>query len=248
QPIHQQNKQTEQSKNRRRRRNSLRNKQNNTQNRPVPFNVMMSANDKRHLQESNSGSQTKSQRQHEAVIEDRPQNEAFPSHLLNISEVKTNEDVLWVEEQQRRLEETLKHFNVIAKVINETKGQSVTKFEIQPEISVKVSRVRNLNDDIKVNMAAKDIRIEAPIPGKNTIGIEVPNLKPQMVGLQQILDTLAFQQSKSPLTIGVCLNVEGEPLDTNISKIRHGPIADSTGSGKSVCINTILISLLYKAS
>src|SRR5690625_3429878 len=248
QPIRQQNKQTEQSKNRRRRRNSLRHKQKNSQNSPVPFNVMMSANDKRHLQENNSGNQTKNQRQHEAVIEDRPQNEAFPSHLLNDPEVKTNEDVLWVEEQQRLLEETLKHFNVKAKVVNATQGPSVTRFEVQPELGVKVSRVRNLNDDIKLNMAAKDIRIEAPIPGKNTIGIEVPNLKPQMVGLQQILDTPAFQQSKSPLTIGLGLNVEGEPLVTNISKMPHGLIAGATGSGKSVCINTILISLLYKAS
>src|SRR5690625_1081179 len=248
QPIRQQNKQTQQPKNRRRRRNSLRHKQKNSQNSPVPFNVMMSANDKRHLQENNSGNQTKNQRQHEAVIEDRPQNEAFPSHLLNDPEVKTNEDVLWVEEQQRLLEETLKHFNVKAKVVNATQGPSVTRFEVQPELGVKVSRVRNLNDDIKLNMAAKDIRIEAPIPGKNTIGIEVPNLKPQMVGLQQILDTPAFQQSKSPLTIGLGLNVEGEPLVTNISKMPHGLIAGATGSGKSVCINTILISLLYKAS
>src|SRR5690625_942058 len=209
---------------------------------------MMSANDKRHLQENNSGNQTKNQRQHEAVIEDRPQNEAFPTHLLNDPEVKTNEDVLWVEEQQRLLEETIKHFNVKAKVVNATQAPSVTRFEVQPELGVKVSRVRNLNDDIKLNMAAKDIRIEAPIPGKNTIGIEVPNLKPQMVGLQQILDTLAFQQSKSPLTIGLGLNVEGEPLVTNISKMPHGLIAGATGSGKSVCINTILISLLYKAS
>src|SRR5699024_4296315 len=127
-------------------RNSLRHKQKNSQNSPVPFNVMMSANDKRHLQENNSGNQTKNQRQHEAVIEDRPQNEAFPSHLLNDPEVKTNEDVLWVEEQQRLLEETLKHFNVKAKVVNATQGPSVTRFEVQPELGVKVSRVRNLND------------------------------------------------------------------------------------------------------
>ena len=208
---------------------------------------MMSANDKRHLQEKNNGNRTK-QQQIKAVGDDRPRNEAFPSHLLNDPEAKTNADVLWVKEQQRLLEETLKHFNVKAKVVNATQGPSITRFEVQPELGVKVSRVRNLNDDIKLNMAAKDIRIEAPIPGKNTIGIEVPNLNPQMVGLQQILDTPAFQQSKSPLTIGLGLNVEGEPLVTNISKMPHGLIAGATGSGKSVCINTILISLLYKAS
>src|SRR5690625_4568741 len=97
-------------------------------------------------------------------------------------------------------------------------------------------------------MAARDIRIEAPIPGKNTIGIEVPNLKPQMLGLQEIFETEPFKQSSSPLTIALGLSVEGLPMITNISKMPHGLIAGATGSGKSVCINTILISLLYKAN
>src|SRR5699024_2854195 len=100
----------------------------------------------------------------------------------------------------------------------------------------------------KLNMAAKDIRIEAPIPGKNTIGIEVPNLNAQMVGLQEIFTTNEFKESSSPLTIGLGLTIEGRPLVTNISKMPHGLIAGATGSGKSVCINTILISLLYKSS
>src|SRR5690625_3635773 len=97
-------------------------------------------------------------------------------------------------------------------------------------------------------MAARDIRIEAPIPGKNTIGIEVPNLKPQMLGLQEIFETEPFKQSSSPLTIALGLSVEGLPMITNISKMPHGLIAGATGSGKSVCINTILVSLLYKAN
>src|SRR5699024_234958 len=149
---------------------------------------------------------------------------------------------------QELLEETLKHFNARAKVANATQGPSVTRFEVQPELGAKASKVRNSSDDLKLNMAARDIRIEAPIPGKNTIGIGVPNLKPQMVGLQEIFETEPFKQSTSPLTIALGLSVEGLPMITNISKMPHGLIAGATGSGKSVCINKILISLLYKTN
>src|SRR5699024_10411291 len=98
------------------------------------------------------------------------------------------------------------------------------------------------------SMAAKDIRIEASIPGKNTVGSEVPNLNSQMVGAQEIFDTNDCKQSKSPLTTALGLNIERAPIITNIQKMPHGLIAGATGSGKSVCINTILISLLYKAN
>src|SRR5699024_1627687 len=125
---------------------------------------------------------------------------------------------------------------------------TVTRFEVQPELGVKVSKIENLSDDIKLNMAAKDIRIEAPIPGKHTIGIEVPTPKPKIVGLRDIYDTEAFQNNPAPLAIGLGVNIEGTPLITNIQKMPHGLIAGATGSGKSVCINTILISLLYKAN
>ena len=251
QPSRQINEQTRQSKrlkNRRKDRKSFHNERKKSQANPVPFNVMMSANDKRYLKEKENKNHITDQKYHGQNDHIQQIDRAFPAHLLNDPEIKTNEDIIWVQEQQKLLEETLKHFNVKAKVVNATQGPSVTRFEVQPELGVKVSRVRNLNDDIKLNMAAKDIRIEAPIPGKNTIGIEVPNLKPQMVGLQEILEAPAFQQSKSPLTIGLGLNVEGQPLVTNISKMPHGLIAGATGSGKSVCINTILISLLYKAN
>lgn len=230
-----------------RRKKKFNNTQKSSEASPIPFNVMMSANDKQHLQNKRNTNKTKIEKRHQPSPSKEPY-EVFPSHLLNDPEIKTNEDRIWVQDQQELLEETLKHFNVKAKVVNATQGPSVTRFEVQPELGVKVSRVRNLNDDIKLNMSAKDIRIEAPIPGKNTIGIEIPNLKPQMVGLQEIFETSAFQQSKSPLTIGLGLNVEGDPLVTNISKMPHGLIAGATGSGKSVCINTILISLLYKSS
>ncbi|WP_337019630.1 DNA translocase FtsK [Oceanobacillus massiliensis] len=171
-----------------------------------------------------------------------------PYHLLNDPVGKNTDDQLWVNEQQQLLEQTLKYFNVRAKVVKATQGPSVTRFEVQPEMGVKVSKIKNLSDDLKLNMSAKDIRIEAPIPGKNTVGIEVPNLKAEMVGLQGIFETADFRESKSPLSIALGLTIEGYPKITNVQKMPHGLIAGATGSGKSVCINTILISLIYKAS
>ena len=188
--------------------------------------------------------------EHEAqMLEETEESEAsIPFHLLDDPELEDNDDAAWIVQQQELLEQTLEHFNVAAKVVNATEGPSVTRFEVQPELGVKVSKIKNLSDDLKLNMSAKDIRIEAPIPGKNTIGIEIPNRHPQMVGLQEIFDSEAFEKSTSPLTIGLGLNIEGEPVVTNIHKMPHGLIAGATGSGKSVCINTILISLLYKSS
>lgn len=217
------------------------------QNQPkqVPFNVIMTPLDKKRLMDKNRASKPMNENRH--IMPEQPSN-PLPYHLLNDPEQKSNDDRLWVSSQQELLEETLKHFNVRAKVVNATQGPSVTRFEVQPELGVKVSKVRNLSDDLKLNMAAKDIRIEAPIPGKNTIGIEIPNPKPQMVGLQEVFETASFKESASPLTIALGLNVEGLPMVTNISKMPHGLIAGATGSGKSVCINTILISLLYKAN
>ncbi|HLR75309.1 MAG TPA: DNA translocase FtsK [Virgibacillus sp.] len=208
-------------------------------NQPVPYNVMMTPYDQKKWRESQLGQQGQQQ-------EDKA--EQIPYHLLNDPEQASSEDQQWVHEQQQLLEQTLKHFNVKAQVVQATQGPTVTRFEVKPDLGVKVSRVRNLSDDIKLNMAAKDIRIEAPIPGKNTIGIEVPNLNAQMVGLQEIFATDEFKQSDERLTIALGLNVEGEPLVTTISQMPHGLIAGATGSGKSVCINTILISLLYKES
>lgn len=172
----------------------------------------------------------------------------IPNYLLNDPTEPDGDDAAWLKEQQSLLEQTLSHFNVNAKIVNVTQGPSVTRFEIQPALGVKVSRIRNLADDIKLNMAAKDIRIEAPIPGKNTIGIEVPNKYPQVVTLQEIIETDTFENAESPLTVALGLTIEGEPLITNIGKMPHGLIAGATGSGKSVCINAILLSLLYKAN
>ncbi|SDQ42015.1 DNA translocase FtsK [Virgibacillus salinus] len=209
---------------------------------PPPFNVMMSANDKRRQMDKRNIKK-------ESVSDNTAvHNSTVPYHLLNDPARNSDQNQHWMNSQQELLEKTLKHFNVQAKVVKATQGPSVTRFEVQPELGVKVSKVKNLSDDIKLNMAARDIRIEAPIPGKNTIGIEIPNPKPQIVGLQEIFEAEIFQKGESPLTIGLGLSIEGSPLITNIQKMPHGLIAGATGSGKSVCINTILISLLYKAN
>lgn len=173
--------------------------------------------------------------------------QSVPSYLLNDPFIPTEDDSEWLREQQLLLEKTLKHFKIKANIVNVTQGPAVTRFEVQPALGVKVSKIKNLADDIKLNMAAKDIRIEAPIPGKNTVGIEIPNLYPQVVSLQEIIETDSFENSTSPLTIALGLTIEGEPLITNIDKMPHGLIAGATGSGKSVCINTIILSLLYKS-
>ena len=237
----------------------VRNEEAASAEQPVPFNVVMTDTDKLYLahkqyqeREQRKPRQAAPPREPEKAVEvpapAESEREEMPIHLLNDPQPVNLDDARWIENQQELLEKTLQHFNVKAKVVNATQGPSVTRFEVQPELGVKVSKVKNLSDDLKLNMSAKDIRIEAPIPGKNTIGIEVPNLHSQTVGLQEIFESDAFQESESPLTIGLGLSIEGTPIVTNIQKMPHGLIAGATGSGKSVCINTILLSLLYKAS
>ncbi|GEM05570.1 DNA translocase FtsK [Halolactibacillus miurensis] len=174
--------------------------------------------------------------------------QALPLHLLNDPVVSANEDDTFIREQSTRLIEALSQFNVRAEVVNVMQGPSVTRFEIKPETGVKVSKVKNLSDDLKLSLAAKDIRIEAPIPGKHAIGIEVPNDATRPVMLSEILASATFQQASSPLTVGLGLDISGEAIVTDLQKMPHGLIAGATGSGKSVCINTILLSLLYKAT
>ncbi|PYZ99112.1 hypothetical protein CR205_00755 [Alteribacter lacisalsi] len=169
-------------------------------------------------------------------------------HLLEVPPGRTQEDDEALAEQSALLDQTLSYFNVKAKVVNVTRGPSVTRFEIQPEPGVKVSKITNLQDDIKLSLAARDIRMEAPIPGKNTIGIEVPNRKSDPVFLREILKSRAYIQSESPLTAGLGVDISGQPVVTDLQKMPHGLIAGATGSGKSVCMNAILLSLLYKAS
>ncbi|MDF2535191.1 MAG: hypothetical protein K0R18_1350 [Bacillales bacterium] len=158
------------------------------------------------------------------------------------------DDVDWMESQADVLDETFFHFNVNAKVVNCTQGPSVTRFEIQPEPGVKVNKISNLSDDLKLALAARDIRIEAPIPGKSQVGIEIPNRQSRPVFLREVLESDAFKKHPSPLNVAVGLDISGEPVTTDLVKMPHGLVAGSTGSGKSVFINSILISLLYKSS
>ncbi|TMW71901.1 DNA translocase FtsK [Alteribacter natronophilus] len=169
-------------------------------------------------------------------------------HLLEVPPGRTQEDDEALSAQSALLDQTLSYFSVKAKVVNVTRGPSVTRFEIQPEPGVKVSKITNLQDDIKLSLAARDIRMEAPIPGKNTIGIEVPNQKADPVFLREILKSPAYLKSESPLTAGLGVDISGQPVVTDLQKMPHGLIAGATGSGKSVCVNAILLSLLYKAS
>ncbi|WP_088043132.1 DNA translocase FtsK [Bacillus sp. EAC] len=167
--------------------------------------------------------------------------------LLNEPPFEQFNDGDWVESQKELLQETLHNFNVGARVIAATQGPTVTRFEVQPDPGVKVNKITNLQDDIKLSLAARDIRIEAPIPGRSAIGIEVPNRESKPVYLRELVSKEKFLQSDSPLTVALGLDIGGEPVYADIAKMPHGLIAGATGSGKSVCINSILVSILYKA-
>ena len=146
-----------------------------------------------------------------------------------------------------KLQQTLKNFGVNVTVTNISCGPAVTRYEIQPEMGVKVSKIVGLTDDIKLNLAAADIRIEAPIPGKAAVGIEVPNKENVMVAFRDLIESPEFQTAKSKISFAVGKDISGKTKVTDIAKMPHLLIAGATGSGKSVCINTIIMSILYKA-
>ena len=148
----------------------------------------------------------------------------------------------------QKLQDTLYNFGVNATVTNVSCGPSVTRYELQPEMGVKVSRIVGLADDIKLNLATPDIRIEAPIPGKAAVGIEVPNKENSPVMLRDLLESQEFQNAKSKISFAAGKDIAGKPVVADIAKMPHVLIAGATGSGKSVCINTLIISILYKAS
>ncbi|MDO4292041.1 MAG: DNA translocase FtsK 4TM domain-containing protein [Eubacteriales bacterium] len=152
-----------------------------------------------------------------------------------------------LKETAARLQETLQTFGVRVTITDISKGPTVTRYELQPEQGVKVSRILSLTDDIKLNLAATDIRIEAPIPGKAAVGIEVPNKENTAVGLRELLETKEFQEFPSRLAFAVGKDIGGKVVVSDIAKMPHMLIAGSTGSGKSVCINTLIMSILYKA-
>ncbi len=147
-----------------------------------------------------------------------------------------------------KLVDVLKSFGVETRVMDVSRGPTVTRYELQPCAGVKISKITNLSDDIALNLAAAGVRIEAPIPNKAAVGIEVPNKICNTVSVREIIESDAFNNSKSKLTVAMGKDIAGNPIVTDIAKMPHGLIAGQTGSGKSVCINSIIMSILYKAS
>ena len=168
------------------------------------------------------------------------------SYLLP-PEIK-DEDKEWMENQAFTLVEALSYFQVSGEIVQMVQGPAVTQFEITVGHGTKVSKIRNLADDLKLALAAKDIRIQAPIPGKRSIGIEIPNRKSRAVRISEVLNTDVFKESDSPLESALGLDLTGKPVTIDLRKMPHGLIAGATGSGKSVFINSLLVSLLYKAT
>lgn len=170
-----------------------------------------------------------------------------PLSLLKKGANKTGDSRKHLQETAMKLQQTLKNFGVNVSITNISCGPAVTRYEIQPEMGVKVSKIVNLADDIKLNLAAADIRIEAPIPGKAAIGIEVPNKENVMVSFRELAEAEDFKKHGSNLAFCVGKDIGGKVMVTDITKMPHLLIAGATGSGKSVCINTIIMSILYKA-
>ncbi|WP_346912864.1 DNA translocase FtsK 4TM domain-containing protein [Clostridium sp.] len=164
----------------------------------------------------------------------------------NINSIGKNGDKKDLLNSANKLQETLGSFGVEAKVIQVTKGPSVTRFELQPHVGVKVSKIVNLADDIALNLAASGVRIEAPIPGKAAVGIEVPNKELSAVFLREVIESEEFTVTKKNLAFALGKDIAGNCVVGDLTKMPHLLIAGATGSGKSVCINTLLISLLYK--
>ena len=167
--------------------------------------------------------------------------------LIEYSNNKNTLDQSEVNRKMLLLEETLKSFNVDAKVINASQGSAVTRYEVQPNVGVKVSKIVNLADDIALNMRAKSIRIEAPIPGKAAVGIEIENEHVNMVSFRELIESNEFKKSKSKISFVVGRDISGNAIVADLKEMPHLLIAGSTGSGKSVCINGIINSILYKS-
>ena len=171
-----------------------------------------------------------------------------PRTLLKKGEKKSSNSKAYIDQTARKLEETLSIFGVEATVTNTSQGPTVTRFELQPKMGTKVSRIKNLSDDIKLNLAASEIRIEAPIPGKAAIGIEVPNKEAEPVLFRDLIDTDEYNKFNSNLAFAVGKDISGKTIVYGIDNFPHLLIAGATGSGKSVCINTLIMSILYKAN
>ena len=172
-----------------------------------------------------------------------------PFTLLEPPEKENEENVSKeLQASADKLIETLKSFGVQANVTHVSRGPSVTRYELQPAAGVKISKITNLADDIAMNLAATSVRIEAPIPGKSAVGIEVPNKNVSIVKMRSLVESREFQNAKSRLTVVLGVDITGKITLADLSKMPHLLIAGATGSGKSVCVNSMLVSLLYKAS
>ncbi|MGB3262068.1 DNA translocase FtsK, partial [Paenisporosarcina sp.] len=244
----------------------------------LPFNVMMLNSDKAKYQQAKTLASVKPMRmpkeelpskaiepiQVEATVEEsndlNPQQDElsvaedlqlgyiFPKERYLVPPEQKTQDDDWMSMQAARLIESLSYFQVKAEIVNMVQGPAVTQFEMTVGQGTKVSKIRNLADDLKLALAAKDIRIQAPIPGKSSIGIEIPNQTSRPVRLSEVVGSSNFTDSDSPLEAALGLDLTGTPITIDLRKMPHGLIAGATGSGKSVCINSLLISLLYKAT
>lgn len=176
-------------------------------------------------------------------------NYEFPSiELLNKPPVPKDEDIsAELNTNGRTLVDTLQSFNVQTKIVDISRGPAVTRYELQPASGVKISKITTLADDIALNLAAAGVRIEAPIPGKAAVGVEIPNKVVSMVGMRELISSSTFKSSKSKLTVVLGKDISGEVTVADLAKMPHLLIAGSTGSGKSVCINSFIISILYNA-
>ncbi len=181
-------------------------------------------------------------------IEEHEQEYIFPPiELLNEGINNSKQSNAQIKKTAEKLQETLDSFHVKAKVINVSKGPSITRYELQPAVGVKVSQIVNLADDIALNLAASNIRIEAPIPGKAAVGIEVPNKVSEMVTMRELLESGNLDRAESKVAYTLGKDIGGEIVISDIAKMPHMLISGSTGSGKSVCINTMITSILYHA-
>ncbi len=201
--------------------------------------------------DSFSSSETSEDLSGSSVAGEEPKEYIFPSTDLltpGSTSIKGREELArTMQETADKLKHTLQDFGVGVTITNISRGPSVTRYELQPEQGVKVSKIVNLADDIKLNLAAEDIRIEAPIPGKAAIGIEVPNKEKQTVAFRDLLESDEFTKAKSKTVFAAGKDIAGKTVVADIEKMPHLLIAGQTGSGKSVCINTIIMSILYKA-
>lgn len=184
--------------------------------------------------------------EHALTVED--QNYEFPPiEFLKEGKISTKSTKKAIQDTASKLQRTLYSFGVSAKVENVSVGPTITRYELKPAEGVRVNKIANLSDDIALSLAAESIRIEAPIPGKQAVGIEIPNKEKEIVALRDIIDSDKFRESKSKLSFAIGKDAAGELVVTDIAKMPHVLIAGSTGSGKSVCVNTLITSIIYKA-